>query len=283
MLSSSVITSTINVIMISISRDQPLLIDKIYQSVPLSDTVLAIQNYQTKWSSHMMCNGNPIKQNLRDPSKSLLLAIVMKMSGVGPLHISHQHGGDRVNDWLWSVGDSPLSDTSTAAHFSGIQRDLVHRNAIASAIEETLNTLQISIDIVASLPNTSALSRNFMWSYIRLGYPKLVKNIRTATTKASHLAWHSALQLVENATKMAEAFLVACQSVADRAKITACQNEEGFFDAVLRLAISQWPIIILWSVPFSLIFSAILWWIRSCARRRVVRSVPVLPRHNKRL
>jgi hypothetical protein len=92
-------------------------------------------------------------------------------------------GGDRVNDWLWSVGDSPLSDTSTAAHFSGIQRDLVHRNAIASAIEETLNTLQISIDIVASLPNTSALSRNFMWSYIRLGYPKLVKNIRTATTK----------------------------------------------------------------------------------------------------
>ena len=105
----------------------------------------------------MTCNGNPIKQNLRNPSKSLLLAIVMKMSGVGPLHISHPdvcnlldvvacmpmilthficlQGGDRVNNWLWSVGDSPLSDTSTAAHFSGIQRDLVHRNAIASAIE----------------------------------------------------------------------------------------------------------------------------------------------------
>ena len=42
-------------------------------------------------------------------------------------------------DWLWSVGDSPLSITSNKAHFSAFERDMAHRHTVVLRAQVSLH------------------------------------------------------------------------------------------------------------------------------------------------
>ena len=44
-------------------------------------------------------------------------------------------------NWLWSVGDSPLSDISSQHHFSLIHKDIASRNMVVSSLHRSLHLL----------------------------------------------------------------------------------------------------------------------------------------------
>ena len=95
-------------------------IDKHYQARALDDMVIAVQSDEVEWESHLSCNGKAIVWNLRNPLRSMLSATAHHLSGVLPMHLAYDDAHGKVSqDWLWSVGCSPLSHTaSRLANFS---------------------------------------------------------------------------------------------------------------------------------------------------------------------
>ena len=97
-----------------------MFIDKHYQARALDDMVIAVQSDEVEWESHLSCNGKAIVWNLRNPLRSMLSATVHHLSGLLPMHLAYDDAHGKVSqDWLWSVGCSPLSHTaSRLANFS---------------------------------------------------------------------------------------------------------------------------------------------------------------------
>ena len=60
----------------------------------------------------MMCGGKMVPRPL-NPLRAALGATLMVLGGVLPPHLGYSPPHSRVtHDWLWSVGDHPLSFTS---------------------------------------------------------------------------------------------------------------------------------------------------------------------------
>ena len=102
--------------------------------------VIAVQSEPTAWQSHLMCDGRPIQWNLRAPLRATLAAAAQLLGGLQPPHLLYQPSLRRtLHNWLWSVGDSPLSHTSSSGvEFTAHQADLIARNGVVAALNASL-------------------------------------------------------------------------------------------------------------------------------------------------
>ena len=102
--------------------------------------VIAVQSEATAWTSHLMCNGLPLRWNLRAPLRATLAAAAQLLGGLQPAHLLYDPALRRsLRNWLWSVGDSPLAPTSA----SGIQFT-THQVTLTLALTLTLTTLTLT-------------------------------------------------------------------------------------------------------------------------------------------
>ena len=125
--------------------------------------VIAVQSEPTAWQSHLMCNGRPIQWNLRAPLRATLAAAAQLLGGLQPPHLLSQPSLRRtLHNWLWSVGDSPLSHTSSSGvEFTAHQADLVARNGVVAALNASLGLQAEAHALLAPLKASKATWRLF--------------------------------------------------------------------------------------------------------------------------
>lgn len=57
------------------------------------------------------------------------------------------------------MGDSPVSLTSvTGHHFSDLQRDIVHRNWVATGLSTVVHALNLAVDMLQSIATSKEIS-----------------------------------------------------------------------------------------------------------------------------
>jgi hypothetical protein len=112
----------------------PLFIDKYLTAKAVGGMVLVTQSRMRDWESHIACNGRPVHWDLRSPLRAAIAATIEEIGGIGASHVSYSEAhGRNVDNWMWSVGETPLSATSSRFNVSMFQRDAVHRNYIVAA------------------------------------------------------------------------------------------------------------------------------------------------------
>eukprot|EP00300_Choanocystis_sp_HF-7_P012542 c17930_g1_i3.p1 GENE.c17930_g1_i3~~c17930_g1_i3.p1 ORF type:complete len:319 (+),score=65.99 c17930_g1_i3:802-1758(+) len=124
------------IFLFSLGGDMPVFIDKYFQARAVRDVVVAVQSSTMRWDSHMSCNEQHIKWNLRNPLRAVVMATAQIVSGLLPSHVYQSPVYNRLaQNWLWSVGQSPLSFTSSGTRFSELQIDIARRNQIIGVLE----------------------------------------------------------------------------------------------------------------------------------------------------
>jgi hypothetical protein len=132
-----------------LNHEVPVFIDKYYQAKALSDMVIAVQSNVSAWESRLSCNKKPIYWDLRNPLKSTLSSVGLLLGGLIPAHIGYNPASNKAyQNWLWSVGDSPLAYTTRNAQFSSLHRDVVFRNYIVNGINDSVAVLNEGIAIL---------------------------------------------------------------------------------------------------------------------------------------
>ncbi len=188
----------ISVFLFSTSYPYPVLVDKYFQAKALSDVVIAVQSNFPSHPSRVQCNGRAVMADLRDPSRETLAAVALQLGGLVPHHLSYSHATHCVTqEWLWSVGDSPLSHTSHGLHFGSLQQDLIARNYIVSALEHSLNTSDSVIEMLhaaRTLRENFAVARNVTLAASSL---EQVWNVwELILARVGRLQWKEALALL---------------------------------------------------------------------------------------
>jgi len=118
--------------------------------------VLAVRS-PGDWESIFQCNGHPVKWSLENPLRPLITATVAHLAGVLPMHVSYSEPHQRTSqNWAWSVGDSPMSYTTSRWHLNAFQADVVHRNYVVGAFEEADTYMASAHRLLSSLTLTPA-------------------------------------------------------------------------------------------------------------------------------
>ncbi|MDP2438438.1 MAG: hypothetical protein Q8P67_22065 [archaeon] len=130
------------ILFFSVHHEEPLLIDKYYQAKALDDMIVVVQSSEQQFQSRLSCNGVPVNWNLRNPLKATLAATAVHLGGLVPPHLGYSVPRQAATqDWAWSIGDHPLSHTSSStahAHFNQFQRDISGRNYVAHALNQSV-------------------------------------------------------------------------------------------------------------------------------------------------
>uniref|UniRef100_A0A0E0CK90 Uncharacterized protein n=1 Tax=Oryza meridionalis TaxID=40149 RepID=A0A0E0CK90_9ORYZ len=131
--------STLEIPIFWFIHSEPLLLDKHYQAKSLSNMVVVVQSEVDSWESHLQCNG-------RRPVKAAIAATAEYVSGLLPSHLAYSPAHETATeDWTWSVGCNPLSITSKGWQLSEFQRDVIARNYIITAVEESIQIINSAI------------------------------------------------------------------------------------------------------------------------------------------
>lgn len=134
-------TRTIPVFVFTLDSNDPVFIDQEETATALDGMVIAVESNHSHWETRLMCNSKPIFKDLRYGLKATLAATAKALGGLLPLHNSHvdarvlssglnsvgtvdaardmyvtgllpERAKVPTENWLWSVGDSPLCETS---------------------------------------------------------------------------------------------------------------------------------------------------------------------------
>ncbi|KAL6634378.1 hypothetical protein ACP70R_027049 [Stipagrostis hirtigluma subsp. patula] len=163
--------STLEVPIFWFIHSEPLLLDKHYQAKALSNMVVVVQSDDDSWESHLQCNGRSIVWDLRKPVKAAIAATAEYISGLLPSHLVYSHAHETaVEDWTWSVGCNPLSITSQGWQLSQFQQDVIARNYLITAVEESIQAVNSAIQRLDSVyflchPNGCPVG-HFVWSWL---------------------------------------------------------------------------------------------------------------------
>jgi len=206
----------IPIFLFSMDAPLPVFIDKHYQAKALQDMVIAVQSDEVEWDSHLACNGKPVVWNLRNPLRPLLAATVQHMAGVMPMHLNMDEGHGKVSqDWLWSVGCSPLSHTAThTANFSQLHVDTAHRNFVAQDLALSLklanegvaaltraSTNRDNADALPAVPNDRLVQ---MHVAIKLSWKSALTDIRKLDFQSAIPHVHTAVRNARHFKELAE-------------------------------------------------------------------------------
>lgn len=136
----------------STHRKTPLLVDKYYLAKSLKDMIVVVQS-QGKMKSRVSCNGELTSLNLRNPLRAALAAVAQNIGGVISTHITYNDAHhNAAQNWLWSVGDNPLSQTSHGHSFNRLQIDSGFRNQLVATIQEGVERINNAFSYLNSLP-----------------------------------------------------------------------------------------------------------------------------------
>lgn len=152
----------IPIFLFSVHYSLPLFIDKFFQARSLGDMVLVVQSEMQDWESPLQCNGRPLFVNLRSPLRAALQATMQELGGLVPAHETFSEAHNRtISNWMWSVGETPLSATSSRYNVSLFQRDAIHRSYLVTALQRAhartthavarLTALETTIDNFAAV------------------------------------------------------------------------------------------------------------------------------------
>ncbi|XP_047090256.1 uncharacterized protein LOC124702177 [Lolium rigidum] len=138
--------STLEVPIFWFIHSDPLILDKHYQAKALSNMVIVVQSDVDSWESHLQCNGKSILWDLRKPVKAAIAASAEYVSGLLPSHLVYSTAHETAfEDWTWSVGCNPLSVSSEGWQLSEFQQDVIARNYIITAVEESIRVVNSAI------------------------------------------------------------------------------------------------------------------------------------------
>ncbi|CAM0953876.1 unnamed protein product [Alopecurus aequalis] len=139
--------STLEVPIFWFIHSEPLILDKHYQAKALTNMVVVVQSDVDSWESHLQCNGRSILWDLRKPVKAAVAASAEYVSGLLPSHLVYSSAHETTSeDWTWSVGCNPLSVTSSQGwRLSQFQKDVIARNYIITAVEESVRVVNLAI------------------------------------------------------------------------------------------------------------------------------------------
>ncbi|XP_074285242.1 uncharacterized protein LOC141610855 [Silene latifolia] len=127
----------------------PLLVDKHYQAKALSDMIIVVQSDTSSWESHLQCNGQSVLWDLRKPIKAAIAAASEHLAGLLPLHLVYSHAHETaMENWVWSVGCSPLSITTQGWRISQFQSDTIARNYLITSLEESIQLVNSAISLL---------------------------------------------------------------------------------------------------------------------------------------
>eukprot|EP01104_Vermistella_antarctica_P018574 TRINITY_DN6935_c0_g1_i1.p1 TRINITY_DN6935_c0_g1~~TRINITY_DN6935_c0_g1_i1.p1 ORF type:complete len:987 (+),score=140.82 TRINITY_DN6935_c0_g1_i1:91-3051(+) len=232
----------IPIFIISMDYPNPVLVDKYYQAKALSDMVIAVQSDIPEWESRLACSNKPIYWDLRNPLRALLQASALSLGGLVPTHIEYNEAARRAGqNWLWSVGDNPVSSTtSSGAHFNQFQFDTVHRHFLVSDLDrsvalvndgvEALKGLKTSVATEHLVPSLSLSSLKNRYRTLRVLWLRAVGN-------AEHLDFDSSVLL--QLRKLSLDFNEQCGDLVDSFTRDLCSMEGGGRVAIIRTPPSE--------------------------------------------
>ncbi|KAL6519255.1 hypothetical protein OROGR_018575 [Orobanche gracilis] len=178
-----------------------LLVDKHYQAKSLSDMVIVVQSDPSSWESHLQCNGKSLLWDLRKPIKAALAAVSEHLAGLLPLHLVYSQAHETaIEDWIWSVGCSPLSFTSQGWHVSQFQTDTISRSYILTTLEESIQLINSAIHLLL-VERTLSHERELMNKY---NY--VVGLWRRISTVTGELRYADALKLLDTLEDASKGF-----------------------------------------------------------------------------
>lgn len=225
------------VFIFSTDLEYPVFIDRTLQAKALGDMVLVTQSNFDTWKSRVDCSGVPVYLDLRDPVREALAATATHLAGLVPMHLSYSPSSQRLEqEWLWSVGDSPLSHTSHGRHFGALQHDMACRNYLVHGIEQSVARTNAVIDKLTAVHTTRT---NFGVSLV-LNFGVLQQVQRElhdlwsfALGNSSRLEWEKSLPLLQNIEQSTQRFEQVGRAMLELAQVFECSNMQ-------RAGLSAW-------------------------------------------
>lgn len=188
-------------------HSEPLLLDKHFQAIALSDMIIIVQSEPSSWESHLHCNGHSLLMNLRQPIKAAVAATAEHLAGLLPLHLVYGQAHETaMEDWIWSAGCNPFSATSQGWHISQFQSDSIARSYVITTLEESILLVNSAIHRLLMERTTQNTFKIFQSQEHELvnKYNYVVSLWRRASTVTGELRYVDALRLLntlEDASK----------------------------------------------------------------------------------
>lgn len=188
-------------------HSEPLLLDKHFQAIALSDMIIVVQSEPSSWESHLHCNGHSLLMNLRQPIKAAVAATAEHLAGLLPLHLVYGQAHETaMEDWIWSAGCNPFSATSQGWHISQFQSDSIARSYVITTLEESILLVNSAIHRLLMERTTQNTFKIFQSQEHELvnKYNYVVSLWRRASTVTGELRYVDALRLLntlEDASK----------------------------------------------------------------------------------
>ncbi|CAJ2633472.1 unnamed protein product [Trifolium pratense] len=188
-------------------HSEPLLLDKHFQAIALSDMIIVVQSEPSSWESHLHCNGHSLLMNLRQPIKAAVAATAEHLAGLLPLHLVYGQAHETaMEDWIWSVGCNPFSATSQGWHISQFQSDSIARSYVITTLEESIQLVNSAIHRLLMERTTQNTFKIFQSQEHELvnKYNYVVSLWRRVSTVTGELRYVDALRLLntlEDASK----------------------------------------------------------------------------------
>ncbi|XP_026458171.1 uncharacterized protein LOC113358731 [Papaver somniferum] len=201
--------STLEVPIFWFIHNDPLLVDKHYQAKALSDMVIVVQSEQTSWESHLQCNGRSVLWDLRRPLKAALASTAEHLAGLLPLHLVYSQAHETaLEDWIWSVGCSPLSITSPGWHVSQFQTDTIARSYVITTLEESIQLVNSAIHLLVMERTSEKTFKLFQSQERELvnHYNSVVSLWRRISTVTGELRYADALRLLSPLEEKSKGF-----------------------------------------------------------------------------
>ncbi|CAA7408328.1 unnamed protein product [Spirodela intermedia] len=199
--------STLEVPIFWFIHSDPLFVDKHYQAKGLSDMIIVVQSESPSWESHLQCNNRSLLLDLRMPIKAAIAATAEHIAGLLPPHLVYSPAHETaVEDWMWSVGCSPLSITSHGWQISRFQSDTISRSYIITSLEESIQVVNEAIHLLLMERTTEKGFKVFQPQQRVLveKYNSVVGLWRRISTISGELEFDNALRLLhilEDASK----------------------------------------------------------------------------------
>ena len=135
---------TIPVFFFSTDSELPLFVGPhaLDVAAAIDGMVLAVQSDHSRWETPVLCSGEHRFANLRRPHRAALARVAELLGGLSPPQLGFEPSQHRrTQSWLWSVGDSPLSATSSGLDFGAHYAMLLHRHYVVSGLNASMHAL----------------------------------------------------------------------------------------------------------------------------------------------
>uniref|UniRef100_A0A0D9VFU6 DUF7906 domain-containing protein n=1 Tax=Leersia perrieri TaxID=77586 RepID=A0A0D9VFU6_9ORYZ len=213
--------STLEIPIFWFIHSEPLLLDKHYQAKSLSNMVVVVQSDVDSWESHLQCNG-------RKPIKAAIAATAEYVSGLLPSHLAYSPAHETASeDWTWSVGCNPLSITSKGWQLSEFQRDVIARNYIVTAVEESIQVINSAVQQLITERTTERGFKLFKAQERVLveKYNSVVSLWRRVSAMSKGLRYGDAVKLTSMLEDASHGFAIAVNSTISSLHPVQCTRE----------------------------------------------------------